>query len=52
MMLKLGISTLQNDDLTRKDGKLKGVLATLRVSSVWQYMTCHTLTLLARPDFS
>jgi hypothetical protein len=30
MMLKLGISTLQNDDLTRKYGKLKGVLATFR----------------------
>jgi hypothetical protein len=29
-------------------GKMKGVLATFRVSSVWQCMICHTWTLLAK----
>jgi hypothetical protein len=34
MRYKLGISTVLNDDLTRKYGKLKGVLATFWFSSL------------------
>jgi hypothetical protein len=37
---------LLNDDLNRKYEKMNGVLATFRVSSVWQYKTCHTFSLL------
>jgi hypothetical protein len=48
MKLKMGFSTVQNDDLTRKYGKMNGRLATFRPSSLWQCVACHTEALLAK----
>jgi hypothetical protein len=44
----MAYSTVQNDDLTRGDGKMNGRLATFRISSLWQYMVWHSYTLLTK----
>jgi hypothetical protein len=44
----MGYSTVQNDDLTQKYGKMNSRLATFRPSSLWQCMACHTEALLAK----
>jgi hypothetical protein len=44
-MIKIANSTVQNDDLSREYEKSNNDLATFRISSLWQYMVCHTYTL-------
>jgi hypothetical protein len=44
----MAYSTIQNDDLAREYDKMNDSLATFRISSVWQYMVCHTYTLLTK----
>jgi hypothetical protein len=50
MMIKLATSTVQqHDDLTREYDKSNDGLATFTISSLWQYMVCHTsYTLLTK----
>jgi hypothetical protein len=38
----MAYSAVQNDDLTNDR------LATFRISSLWQYIVCHTYTLLTK----
>jgi hypothetical protein len=48
MMIKIANLTVQNDDLTREYDRINDRLATFRISGLWQYMVCHTYTLLTK----
>jgi hypothetical protein len=48
MMIKMAYSTVKNDDLTWEYNKMNNRLASFRISSLWQYIVCHTYTLITK----
>jgi hypothetical protein len=50
MMIKVAVSTVQNDDLSREYDKSSDGCATFRFSTLWQYKVCHTYTLHSKPQ--